>query len=310
MRAAILNELGGIPSVGEFDDPEGSVVDVRVAALNPIDIRIASGTLTALRPALPSGVGREGIGILDGRRVYFDGVDAPFGSIAERAPIQDPTAVVDVPDSVEDAHAVCYGIAGLAAWLALEMRAQLREGETVLVLGASGAVGMIGVQAARLLGAGRVIAAARSQAGLKRAARLGADATVRLDDEGDLTARFRAAAEGDVDIVLDPLWGTPAAAAVKALGFRGRLVQLGQSAGPEATFSSAEVRFGELEILGHTNFAAPAEVRRSALERMFAHAAKGELTADYETVPLEGIADAWRRQAESPNVKLVIDPRS
>jgi NADPH2:quinone reductase len=68
-------------------------------------------------------------------------------------------------------------------------RRGLQPGETVLVLGASGVVGQIGVQAAKLLGAGRVVAAARDPEGLERAGRLGADATVKLDASDDCRAR-------------------------------------------------------------------------------------------------------------------------
>jgi NADPH:quinone reductase len=308
LRAAVLHDFGAVPEPGEFEDPAGeAIVDVTAAGLNPIDLRIASGQLAGVRPPLPSVVGREGVGLLPGgRRVYFDGVAAPFGSIAERCPI-DPAAAVEVPDGLEDAHAVCYGVAGLAAWLALE-RGRLAAGETVLVLGASGVVGMIAVQAAKLLGAGRVVAAARSDTGLERASELGADATVKLDAPGDLAGAMREAAAGDLHLVVDPLWGEPAAAAVEALAFRGRLVQLGQSAGATAELSSMAIRFRELEILGHTNFATPGDVRRVALTRMFSHAAAGELVADYEVVALEDVADAWRRQAASPNVKLVVAP--
>jgi NADPH2:quinone reductase len=216
---------------------------------------------------------------------------------------------VEVPDGVDDAHAVAYGIAGLAAWLALERRARLRSGETVLVLGASGVVGMIAVQAARLQGAARVVAAARSTDGLRRAAEVGADATVRLDgSRAELAAAFRAAADGDIHVVFDPLWGEPAAAALHALAFRGRLVQLGQSAGGEATLPSVDIRFKELSIVGHTNFAHPPEARAEALRRMWGHAAAGELRVDVETVPLDAAPDAWRRQAGSPGAKLVVCP--
>lgn len=308
MRAAILRQHGAVPEIGDFDDPSGTVVDVHVAGLNPIDLRIASGQLADRRPPLPSVVGTEGIGTLDGRRVYFGRVDPPFGSLAERAPV-DPDELVGVPDELEDAHAVCYGIAGIAAWLALERRGELQPGETVLVLGASGMVGSIAVQAAKLLGAGRVIAAARSKPGLERALELGADETVSLEAHGAaLTAVIREAAGGDVDLVIDPLWGPPAAAAIEALRFRGRLVQLGQSAGAVASFPSVPIRFKELSILGHTNFASPPEERRAALEQMFRHAAAGRLHADFEELPLERVADAWRRQAESPNCKLVLRP--
>lgn len=302
MRAAILREYGAVPEVGEHEEPSGTVGRVLAAGLNPIDLRLASGELQ--RPPLPMVVGKEGIAELDGRRVYFD----TGGAFAERVGL-DPAQVVDVPDGLAEAQAVCFGVAGLAAWIALEQRAQVRDGETVLVLGASGVVGMIAVQVARRLGAGRVVAAARNEQRLERARELGADATVRLDGSGEeLTEAFREAAAGDLHVVFDPLWGAPAAAAVEALAFRGRLVQLGQSAGAEAVLRSAAIRFRELTITGHTNFASPFAERRAALERMFALAAAGELVADFEALPLERVGDAWRRQAQSPNVKLVLRP--
>jgi NADPH2:quinone reductase len=178
----------------------------------------------------------------------------------------------------------------------------------VLVLGASGVVGSIGVQAARLLGAGRVVAAARSAEGLKRARELGADATVRLGGDGDLTAALREAAGGGVDVTLDPLWGEPGRAAIAAANPFARHVALGQSAGAEATLTSASVRMTPMSIVGHTNFAADLERRRAAYVRMAAHAAAGDIRVDVERVPLDDLADAWRRQAESPNRKLVIVP--
>jgi NADPH2:quinone reductase len=199
-------------------------------------------------------------------------------------------------------------VAGLAAWLALEWRGDLREGETVLVLGASGAVGVIAVQAAKLLGAGRVVAVGRSEQGLARASELGADATVKLGDQEDLAAAFLEACDGQLDLVIDPVWGEPGAAAVKATSFGGRVVQLGQSAGKEATLESGWIRTKMVSILGHTNFAAPTDVRNDAYLRMVRHAAASELTVDYEQVPLEQVAEAWQRQESSPGLKLVLSP--
>ena len=253
-------------------------------------------------------VGREGVGRrAGGERVYFDGSAPPFGSFAQRAPI-DPQDAIPLPEGLDEALAVCFGIAGLAAWLGLEWRAGLRPGETVLVLGASGVVGRVAVQAARLLGATRVVAAARSREGLEQAVELGADATVQIGAVDDLADALAEAAGGGVDVILDPVWGEPAAAALQAANRGGRLVQIGQSAGPDALISSAAVRGRVLEILGHTNFAAPREIKRAAYERMAAHAAAGELRLDVERVPLEDVADAWARQQASPHRKLVIVP--
>jgi NADPH2:quinone reductase len=311
MLAAVLREYGELPVIDEFEDPRPgpgqAVVEVTAAGVNPIDLRTATGSLG--RREVPHVVGKEGIGRLaDGRRVYFDAPVPPYGSFAERTLVEED-AVVEVSEDIEDAHAVCYGIAGLAAWLSLERRAQLEDGETVLILGASGVVGQIGVQAAKLLGARRVVAAARSREGLRRASELGADATVRLEGDAEsMCAAFKEAAGGPLDVVLDPLWGEPATAAVDALGFRGRLIQMGQSAGAEATLASAKIRFKEASILGHTNFAAPLAIRAEALRRMWRHAAAGALRVDYETLPLAACAEAWRRQFESPNRKLVLVP--
>ncbi len=108
----------------------------------------------------------------------------------------------------------------------------------MLVLGASGVLGQIAVQAAKLLGAARVVAAARSREGLERCLELGADAAVGLDQD-DLAGALAAAGEGRIDVVLDPLFGEPFAAALGAASFGARVVQVGASAGAEATVPSA-----------------------------------------------------------------------
>jgi NADPH2:quinone reductase len=311
VRAAILREYGTTPEPDEFDEPragEGQVVvDVLAAALNPVDLSIASGRFYGGVPDVPYVVGSEGAGRLaDGTPVYFHDPVAPFGACAQRSLARED-AVIPLPAGLDPAVAAGLGIAGLAAWVSLQWRAQLAAGETVLVLGASGVVGQIGVQAARLLGAGRVVAAARSEEGLRRARELGADATVRLGGD-DVAGALRDAAGGGFDVVLDPLWGAPAEAAAEATNPGARLVQLGQSAGPTATLASATVRGRVLSILGHANFHTPPAVRRSTYERMADHAAAGELVLDVRQMGLDEIAEAWALQAAGPHRKLVITP--
>lgn len=309
MRAALVSDYERPPATGDFDDPEATdgnvVVDVSVAGINPIDIRTAAGLLPD-RPPLPSVAGREGIGEVGGRRVYFDSAVPPHGSIAERA-LVDPDSLIDVPEGAPDALAVAFGIAGLAGWLGLEWRGGLQAGETVLVLGASGLVGQVAVQAARLLGAARVVAAARDEELLRHARdELGADAVVALDSGEGLADRFTDAAEGPIDLVIDPIWGPAAQAALDALGDRGRLVQIGNSAAATAEVSARPLRAGMKAILGHINFLAPQEVKAEAFQRMCRHAAAGELSVEVEELPLDQVAEAWRRQRESPHRKLVI----
>ena len=164
------------------------------------------------------------------------------------------------------------------------------------------------MQAARLLGAGRVVAAARSEHGLGRARELGADEAVQLGVDDLVAALREASGGGGFDLIVDPLWGEPAMAAAKAAAPFGRLIALGQSAGLEATFTSADVRNNALRIVGHTNYKVPVADLRAAYERMCAHAAAGELTADYERVPLDDAPAAWERQRSGPGTKLVVFP--
>jgi NADPH:quinone reductase-like Zn-dependent oxidoreductase len=311
MKAAVLREYG-VPRYDEWpEEPvagEGqAVVEVLAAGVNPVDVAISAGRFYAGKPPLPSVAGREGVGMLDGKRVYFDAPTAPFGSMAERA-LVDPRSTYPIPDGLDEGVAVALGISGLAAWLALTWRAQLQEGEHVLVLGASGVLGQIAVQAAKLLGAARVVAAARSAEGLERCLALGADAAVRLGEPDDLPAAFSEAADGRIDVVIDPLFGEPLVAAINAASSGARLVQIGAGAGAEAMIPSAPIRGKMLVLMGHTNFAAPPEVKREAYNRMADLAARGEIVVDVDRIPLNQVADAWDRLAAGSHRKLVLVP--
>ena len=108
--------------------------------------------------------------------------------------------------------------------------------------------------------------------------------------------------------VFDPLWGEPAAAAVRAAAPAATVVNLGQSAGATSELASAAVRFKSLSILGHTNFAVPPDELADHYRRLVTHVAAGDIRFDVERVPLDSVADAWRRQAEGAGAKLVVVP--
>src|SRR5262249_50957013 len=153
------------------------------------------------------------------------------GSMAQLCAVPG-SAVLPLRDDVSDDLAAALGLSAIAAWMALTWRAGLQPGEHVIVLGASGTVGQVAVQAARLLGAGRVVAAGRDPHGRARATELGADAVADLtgDDTDAIVARLAQAAGDRADLVLDPVWGRPAEAALRVVSPRGRLVNLGSSA--------------------------------------------------------------------------------
>ena len=312
MKAALIREVGALPETGDVAEPSGESIEVLAASINPIDLAVSRGLLATGHPDLPYVPGCEAVGRTAGGKVVwiFGGSlgRTTQGAIAEHAPVGD-AHVIDVPDGADPALAAGLGIAGLAGWLPFAWRSPLTGGENVLVLGATGSVGFVAVQAAKLLGAARVVAAGRSAAGLERAAQCGADATVDLDEAGDLVAEFKAAFGGEgPSYVFDPLWGEPAAAAVEAAVPRATIVNLGQSAGPTAALSSAAVRFKSLSILGHTNFALSPDELATHYRRLVEHAIAGEIRLDLERVPLDSVADAWRRQTEGPGTKLVVVP--
>ena len=197
--------------------------------------------------------------------------------------------------------------AGLAGWLPLAVRTPVHAGETVLVLGATGTVGLVAVQAARLLGAGTIVAAGRSEEGLARARERGADACVRLG-EGFQDELREAVGENGVTLIFDPIWGEPLAAALEVAAPRARIVHLGQSAGPTATLASGTVRGKELDLHGHSNFAVPIDILRREYDRLVRHAEAGEIRIDVERIPLEDVATAWERQQRGEHVKLVLVP--
>jgi NADPH:quinone reductase-like Zn-dependent oxidoreductase len=307
MRAAVLHELKTVPVFGDFKEPQPDeahqVVEVVLGALNPADLYIAAGEYGEVAE-LPYVVGLEGIARLsDGALVYFSRPPAPFGSLAQYAPV-DPSTVFAVPDGLDPGLAVALGIAGLAAWLPLTWRAELRTGETVLVLGASSVVGQIAVQAAKLLGAGRVVAAARHRPTLERLRDRGADAIVVL--EGDPRQALKDAAGDGYDVVLDALYGPPLEAALSATAQGARVVTVGALAGRSAAIPVTDL-FGRT-LMGHSNSHASLNVRRVAFERMAAHAAAGEIAVEVERLPLSRIADAWEMQARGPHHKITLVP--
>lgn len=311
IKAALIRGYGDPPVVESIPAPEsvdgGTVVDVLLAGLNPVDLAIASGKFDAGAPPLPYTAGREGIARTpDGRIVWFDEVLFPTGSMAERAVIPAGHGV-ELPEGTTPEQAIAFGIAGAAAWLGLEWRGGLEAGETVLVLGASGSVGQVAVQAAKLLGAGQVIAAARSESGRKLVSGLGADAVVSTGEE-NFTEAIRAASGGGVDLVLDMLWGEPALAAIDAMKPHGRLVQVGNSAGRTVDVLAGRLRGGSYSILGHRNFWASPEERGRVFTLMCQHASRGDLKLETVVRPLDQAAEAWRAQADSPGHKLALRP--
>jgi NADPH:quinone reductase-like Zn-dependent oxidoreductase len=306
VQAFVLEQAGAQPVLQGFGEPspdgENVTAHVLMAGLNPVDLKQAKDPV---QPSpLPRVVGNEAVVDLGGRTYYAERTVAPYGSLAERCLIQRHLAI-ELPPELDPAAALGVGIAGLAGWVALETAGQLQPGETVIVLGATGAVGQVAVQTARLLGAGRVVAAGRDAATLSRLDELGADATVLLDGEADGAVMLEAS-QGGADLVLDMLFGAPLAAALQAVRTGGRIVSVGSSAATNVTIPYAAIRGRSL--INYTNQLTEPSVKRAAFEQMITHLEAGDLSVSSEVVPLERVQDAWQRQATSPHTKIVVQP--
>lgn len=317
MKAAVLERFGEAPRYGDFDPPdvrEGEMLlDVRAAAIKQLDRAIAAGTHYSSPKTLPVVSGADGAGRApDGSRVYFAVQRRPFGAMAERSPA---ALAVPLPDAIDDVQAAALVNPALAAWLPLVWRAKLQRGERVLVLGATGASGRLTVRVARLLGAGRVIAAGRNQEILQS---LGADATIDLAaPRSELQEAFRREVAGGLDVVVDFVWGPVTEALISVLvqpdlhaaAHAGdlRLVEVGAMGGPTIALPGGALRGARLTILGSgTGNFPPPEGLKAFIADILARGARGEIDVETTTRPLAEVAEAWTAPDHGRRVVLTV----
>jgi NADPH:quinone reductase-like Zn-dependent oxidoreductase len=319
MNAAVLRVLGMPPRCEQFPEPiageDEVIVQVHAAALKPIDKQLAGGSHYASPSQLPSICGTDGVGQLsDGQRVFFGGARAPYGGMAERTVVRRAFTFA-VPEGVDDETAAALPNPGVSAWLSLTFRAKLAAGENVLILGATGVTGKLAIRIAKLLGAGRVVAAGRNQQVLGTLPGLGADAIIHLDASADelREAFVREAGDSGFQVVIDYVWGRPAEAFLNAIARKEfatvksetRFVQVGESAGPTISLPAAVLRSTALTILGTAGIP-PRDVLVDALQQVMAHATAGALHVDTLRVPLADIENAWQRGRDG--CRLVVIP--
>jgi NADPH2:quinone reductase len=161
------------------------------------------------------------------------------------------------------------------------------------------------------MGAARVVAAGRDRERLERALSLGADTTVELREgigADELRDRFAEAADGRLDVALDPLWGEPARAAIDALTHDGVYVSFGQAASPVAELSGIPLRNRKVTVVGHSGAWATPQERQGALARAHELADRSgtRLMLDTEEVALDEIGGAWERLSKSAGRRLVV----
>jgi NADPH:quinone reductase-like Zn-dependent oxidoreductase len=320
--AALVDAPGGEPRVGSVELPAratgSTLVCVLAAPLNPLDLLIASGAFHSARHEDPYVPGSECVGrvlesdvFAEGSLVYAECKASPAtpGAFAERAIIPDEDLLA-LPDGVDPVLAAAIGNSGTAAFLPLVEIANLRVGETVLILGATGAVGRLAVQIAHRRGAGRVIGVARNAGELDSLLSLGADAVVELrrDESVEDLAERLVAASGPVDVVLDGLYGLPLEAALRACGQRARVVSIGNLAGPTVEIPAGLLRGKQITLTGFAGLHTPLRDKRTALTWLWTALALGDLRVAVNRVSLSELPAAWQAQAASPYAKFVVLP--
>ena len=310
MKAALVETLGDPPAYGDFAEPDiepgEMLVHVAAAGIKQLERAIVAGKHYSSPSTLPIIPGMDGVGTRkDGERVYFMAQRRPFGAMAERAPA---TLTVPVPDALDDVTAAAVVNPALAAWLPLTSRGRLAPGETVLVLGATGAAGRMAVAMARHLGAGRIIACGRRASVL---AGLGADATIDLrQSDEELRAAFAAETASGVGVIVDYIWGRPAELLIGQLTRSDvhsadptadiRYVSVGAMAGPDISLPSAALRGSRIELIGSGTGNFPArDAMRRAITDIFDLAQTGLLPIETRTWPLSRVGEAWT--ADEPN---------
>lgn len=318
MHAAVVCSFDAPPHYGTYPEPSptgphDAVVEVLAAGLHPRVRSQADGNHYTSTGDLPLVPGIDGVGRLDdGTHVYFALPDTPLGSMAERTLI-DRRLSLPLPDGV-DAGLVAAGMnPGMSSWVALRHRVPFEPGQSVLVLGATGSAGQLAVQIAKHLGAGQVIGAGRDSTRLARLPSLGADVTVSLAGTPDEVAE-RLAVAADVDVVIDYLWGSPAAQAIGALLTRRRdrsarlsWVQIGAVAGATIELPSAALRSANLQVLGSGQGSVGTETLRAALPDLARTLAGGALSLTVRTLPLSAVQDAWTTPND-PGHRIVLTP--
>jgi NADPH2:quinone reductase len=242
MRAIVCRELVGVGGLelAEVPTPQpgpGEVrVRVRAAGLNFADSLVIQGKYQD-KPPLPFVPGMEIAGRIEacgpgvagfapGDRVM---AALDRGGFAEAA-VCSVEDVVRLPDGIDDVTAAGFAIAYGTAYGALRWAGRLQAGETLVVHGAAGGVGLATVECGRALGA-RVIATARGENHLSVAREHGAEATIDTASE-DVRARLKALTDGrGADVVFDPIGGDLFQASLRAIAWEGRLLVIGFASG-------------------------------------------------------------------------------
>lgn len=300
-----------VPSADEV------LVQIRAAAINPSDPKSVLGKMKETRaPRIPgrdfAGVVVEGPPGWKGKEVFGTGGILGFardGSHAELAAIP-VAALVEKPMELSFGQAAALGLSYLTAWTATVEVGQLSKADTVLILGAAGAVGSSAVKIARYLGARRILGTLRDVGERGRAAGLPADDWIELDQHPLPGGALEATEGRGVDLVLDVVGGPLFEAVNQSLAHRGRHVVIA-STPPEVRLNLVDFYHREARLFGVDTLKLSYEQSARTLAAIVPLVKAGALTPpEIETVSIEEAVPAYRSVLEGKaRKKIVILPK-
>lgn len=256
MRAMQVTELGQPLSLQDIPVPKATageiVVKVHTCGLNFGDLLIVKGTYQE-KPELPFTLGMELCGTVT---EVGEGVDnfavgqriasyCGFGALADYAAVPAELCVA-VPDAMTAEHAAAFLITYGTSHVALDYKAHLKAGERLLVLGASGGVGLTAVELGKLMGA-EVVAVARGDNKLAVAKAAGADHLINSETD-DIREVVKGL--GGADVVYDPIGGDQFKAAMRACRPEARLIPLGFASGEVPQIPANHLLVKNLTVIG------------------------------------------------------------
>jgi NADPH:quinone reductase-like Zn-dependent oxidoreductase len=320
VMAAVVSTFDTPPRYEEFPAPipasdDDRVIDVIAAGLHPPVRSQADGSHYTSTGELPLVPGIDGVGRgADGLLRYFILADTTMGAMAEQTVIDIRRSIVLPEDSDPIAIAAAMNPA-MSSWLALRQRVQFQSGQNVLILGATGSAGRLGVQIAKLFGANQIIAAGRDADRLGDLPELGATNTVLLKGDSDTVANRLGQAASEVDVVIDYLWGQPTTAAMIAVvtdrADRGKQltwIEIGSVAGPTASIPSAALRSARLQIVGSGQGSVSTSEIIAELPALAQQITKGTFDIKARPTPLSGVEQAWADAARTTQ-RIVMTPQ-
>ncbi len=309
-------ELADIPQ--PVAGPGEAVVRVKAAALNFFDLLIIAGKYQ-VKPPLPFSPASEFSGVVESVGAGVTEVapgDRVMGSTGHgtaREYIAVPAKrLVKIPDKLDFERAAGLTVTYGTTLYALRERAQLKSGETLAVLGASGGVGLAAVEIGKIMGA-RVIACASSDQKLAFARSHGADETVNYASEDLRGALKRLGGERGIDVVYDPVGGPYAEPALRSLGWEGRYLVIGFAAGeiPKLPLNLVLLKSCDIRgVIWGAWVARNPQGQRALMTDIVRWCAEGKLSGHVHAVyPLAEIATALKAIADRKAMgKIVLRP--